>query len=96
MSAEPGRVELIEVSRGIARRRSGRPEFAPEPMLVAEPFQGGPMLLASDRWHGFRHPQASKAAGEIIPVAECVRVVLYSSIQAAALGRAAAEAGAGK
>jgi hypothetical protein len=54
------------------------------------------MLLAGDRWLGFRHPQASKAAGEIIPVAECLRVVLYSSIQAATLGRAAAEADAGK
>src|SRR4029077_19291166 len=36
---------------------------------------------------------ASQAAGEIIPIAECRRMVLYSSIQAATLVRAAAMAG---
>jgi hypothetical protein len=33
-------------------------------------------------------PPASKAAGEIIPIAECRRMVLYSSIQAATLALA--------
>src|ERR1022692_1888383 len=36
---------------------------------------------------------ASQAAGEIIPIAECRRMVLYSSIQAATLVRAAALVG---
>ena len=58
-------------------------------------MSGGAAATTPWRFHAafWRCRAASKATGEIIPIAECRRVVLYSSIQAATLARAAARVG---
>src|SRR5216683_1573731 len=54
-------------------------------------MSGGAAATTPWQFHAafWRCRAASKATGETIPIAECRRVVLYSSIQAATLARAA-------